>query len=55
MTYFTLKYLHVLGAAVLLGDGLRPFDTLKSADLKLEQQSATSSALATHITYRVKR
>jgi dihydrofolate reductase len=44
--------LHV--APMLLGDGLRLFDTLKPSDLKLAQQGVRSSPLTTHITYQVK-
>jgi dihydrofolate reductase len=44
--------LHV--APMLLGDGLRLFDTLKPSDIKLQQQGTRSSPLTTHITYQVK-
>ncbi|HJZ43418.1 MAG TPA: dihydrofolate reductase family protein [Hyphomicrobiaceae bacterium] len=45
--------LHI--APVLLGDGLRLFDTLRPSDVKLEQQGVRFSALVTHIDYRVVR
>jgi len=45
--------LHI--SPVLLGDGLRLFDTLRPSDVKLEQQGVSASALVTHIDYRVVR
>ena len=45
--------LHV--APMLLGDGLRLFDTLKPSDLKLAQQGVRSSPLTTHITYQIRQ
>lgn len=43
--------LHI--APVLLDDGQRLFDASGPADVQLEQQSVSSSALVTHINYRV--
>jgi len=45
--------LHV--APVLLGNGLRLFDGLGAADLKLQPGPATASSAVTHLTYRVVR
>jgi dihydrofolate reductase len=45
--------LHI--APVLLGAGLRLFDLVRPGDVTLEQQDVSSSALVTHINYRVVR
>jgi dihydrofolate reductase len=42
-------------APLLLGNGLRLFDTLGLAGIRLEQQEVVSSPLVTHINYRVVR
>ena len=42
-------------APVLLGSGVRLFDHLGPGELKLEQVGVTSSALVTHLHYRVLR